>query len=86
MSAETVILLSGTLTFGVPLALAARELWALRREGGRGRDGGRGGPDGPAPDVPPAPRPAGGRPLPDCLIPKPLPAAPPVRVRDIEHV
>jgi hypothetical protein len=31
MTPETQILLSGALTFGVPLALAARELIALRR-------------------------------------------------------
>ena len=81
MSPETFVLLSGTLTFGAPLALAARELWALRRDEGRGglRERDR------APDVPPAPDSAGGvRPLPDCLIPKPLPASG-MRTREVEH-
>ncbi|MBD0271129.1 MAG: hypothetical protein ICV73_04285 [Acetobacteraceae bacterium] len=81
MSPEMFVLLSGTLTFGAPLALAARELWALRRDDGRGglrkRDR--------APGVPPAPGPTGSvRPLPDCLIPKPLPA-PAMRTREVEH-
>jgi hypothetical protein len=62
------IVLSGVVTFGVPLALAVRELVLLRRGGGGGgggswtRDGAR--------ETPPAPRPAGNKPLPDCLIPK----------------
>lgn len=84
MSPETFVLLSGTLTFGAPLLLAARELWALRRDDGRGGGGLR--ERGPAPDVPPAPGPAGSaRPLPDCLIPKPLPASA-KRTREVEHV
>ena len=81
MSPETFVLLSGTLTFGAPLALAARELWALRRDEGRGglRERDR------APDVLPAPDSAGGvRPLPDCLILKPVPASA-MRTREVEH-
>ena len=68
MSPATQIILSGTLTFGVPLALAVRDLIATRRSSGGG--GGWGGePPGP---VTPAP-PSGGdslvsRPLPQCLI------------------
>ncbi|GAA0604690.1 hypothetical protein GCM10009416_47920 [Craurococcus roseus] len=82
MSPETFVLLSGALTFGAPLLLAARELWALRRDDGR-RGGGLLERDR-APDVPP-PSPAGGvRPLPDCLIPKPLPASA-MRTREVEH-
>jgi hypothetical protein len=68
MDSETHILLSGALTFGVPLILAIRELFILRRDN-RG-----GGWHDPAPDplpVPPRP-PMGQKPLPDCLIPKRL--------------
>jgi hypothetical protein len=79
MSPELLILLSGSLIFGVPLLLAVWELLTLRRggDGPRKRDH--------VPDAPPAPGPAGGvRPLPDCLIPKPLPASA-VRPREVEH-
>lgn len=78
MSPEMFILLSGALTFGVPLALAVMELLALRRDGGGFGKGGR------ERDTPPAPDPAGTRPLPECLIPKPLPVAT-VRLREREH-
>ncbi len=68
MSPATQIILSGTLTFGVPLALAVRDLIVTRRSSGGG--GGWGGePPGPV-----VPGPAGGggglvsRPLPQCLI------------------
>ena len=82
MSDDLFILLSSTLTFGVPLALAVRELWALRRDG----RGGGGWERDRAPDTPPAPRPGGvGRPLPDCLIPKPLPASAFRPSREVEH-
>lgn len=67
MAPEMHVLLSGALTFGVPLALAVRELMVLRR-GGK--------PDDRRPRRPVAPplAPADGRPrLPECLIPKPLP-------------
>ncbi len=63
MTPETQILLSGALTFGVPLAFAVRELVVLRRPPRGG--GGGGGPPAPAP-APPKPKP-----LPDCLIPRP---------------
>ena len=65
MNPGTQIILSGTLTFGVPLALAVRDLITLRRPpGGSWR---------PEPPEPVAPRPTGGgdstRPaLPECLI------------------
>lgn len=67
MKPEVWILLSGALTFGVPLVLAVRELLLLRRGG----DGGFRKPD----RVPVAPRPfpVGTKPLPDCLIPRPAP-------------
>ncbi|MBL6455243.1 hypothetical protein JMJ55_07910 [Belnapia sp. T6] len=75
MTPEAFVLLSGSLTFGVPLVLALRELRGLRRGGGGWR------PD----PVPPAPRPlprgGSGKPLPDGLIPRPLPARP---VRQLE--
>ncbi len=65
MNPGTQIILSGTLTFGVPLVLAVRDLIYLRRpSGGSWR---------PEPPEPVAPRPAGGgghsRPvLPECLL------------------
>ena len=65
MKPEMYIVLSGALTFGVPLALAVRELILLRRGGG-GEPWTRGG----ARETPPVPPPAGNRPLPDCLVPK----------------
>jgi hypothetical protein len=67
MTPEMHVLLSGALTFGVPLAIAVRELMVLKR-GGK--------PDDRRPRRPtPKPlAPSDGRPkLPDCLIPKPLP-------------
>lgn len=67
MSPGTQVLLSGALTFGVPLVLAIRELIALRRS-----PGGSWGPNGSAePEPPPAPRGTGPavKPLPACLIP-----------------
>jgi hypothetical protein len=74
MEPSTQILLSGALTFGVPLALAVRELLMLRRTdraaGGRWGEAGSPRP-GPVPG-----RQGGGdpvvalRPLPDCLVPK----------------
>jgi hypothetical protein len=69
MDTETFMLLNGVLTFGAPLALAVRELVLLRRPGDGGSLKG-----GPQPDLPPPPppAPAGNKPLPDCLIPKPL--------------
>jgi hypothetical protein len=66
MSPGVQIILSGTLTFGVPLALAIRDLWTLRRPSGGG--GWR-----PEPPAPPAPKPTNNtdpvrKPLPACLI------------------
>ncbi len=66
MAPATFTLLSGALTFGVPLLLAVHELVALRREGR-----GSGGYDDPREDAPPPPLP-GCEPdlpsLPACLI------------------
>ncbi len=66
MTQAAQILLSGALTFGVPLVLAVRDLIALRR----GRGGGNWPPE---PETPP-PSPHSGSPaqrkeLPACLIP-----------------
>jgi hypothetical protein len=70
MTQAAQILLSGALTFGVPLALAVRDLLTMRRDRG-------GGSWPPQPEAPP-PRPHSGSPalrpslhkeLPACLIP-----------------
>ena len=63
------IALSGMLTFGVPLLLAARELVVVQRRPQAGP------PDDQAPPQQPRPIPPGdiySRPLPECLIPKPM--------------
>jgi hypothetical protein len=67
MKPALVVILSGALTFGVPLVIALWEVIVLRR-------GSRGGwnPDGPQPPEPPRPlpgEPPAQRPLPACLIP-----------------
>ena len=72
MAPGTQVVLSGLLTFGVPLVLALRELRELRRRP-------RGGWEPPAHEPVPVPP----RPLPDCLIPKPLPHAI-RRIRELE--
>ncbi|WP_376099963.1 hypothetical protein ACE7GA_12870 [Roseomonas sp. CCTCC AB2023176] len=59
MSSETFVLLNSILTMGVPILWCLYELWSLGRARS-GRD------DRRAPE-PPAPKP-----LPDCLIPKPI--------------
>ena len=70
MSAATQVLLSGVLTFGVPLVLAVRELVALRRPP-RGSWGGD-EPRAPTPVPPPPDLTPVHKPLPECLIPKPM--------------
>ena len=66
MTPGTQIILSGTLTFGVPLALAVRDLLSSRRAQGGSWD-----PEPPR-STPPAPSGGGNqitaRPLPQCLI------------------
>lgn len=88
MDGTTFVLLSGTLTVGVPLVLAVRELLDLRRRDDSGYDG-----DGPPPFPPPPPPPTNGhKPLPECLIPRISPAPArhrdmdPVRMRELERV
>ena len=75
MEASLFVLLSGTLSFGVPLAFGVRELLLLK-PGPGDRD------DDRSPEIappPPAPGEAGPtRPLPACLIPN-LPARTPAR-------
>lgn len=67
MSPSTQVLLSGALTFGVPLLLAIRELVEARRWTDDRR-----GPDGSAEPEPSPPPPGSApavKPLPTCLIP-----------------
>lgn len=77
MDTEWFVLLNCTLSFGVPLAIAVRELVVLRRDRGDGWDRRVPEPPRPAP-LPPSGGGEDRRPatpaLPDCLIPKPLPA------------
>lgn len=79
MDGTVYVVLSGAVTFGVPLALAVRELIDLRRRNSGGWEG-----DGPPPSKPVPPPRTGQRPLPDCLIPKLSPS--PVRTRELEEV
>jgi hypothetical protein len=67
MSPDMQIVLSGALTFGVPLLFAAYELRAMRRPSSRPDDG-RDPPNPAGPPPPPRDAPAL-RPLPACLIP-----------------
>lgn len=76
MDASIWVTCSCALTFGVPLGLAARELLTLKFTGWRPPS------EEPAPPEPtPSPvqgeQPAVQKPLPDCLIPKPI------RVREL---
>ena len=78
------IILSGTLTFGVPLALAVRDLIALRR----GPSGGNWGPEPPQP-VFPKPTDGNGtmrKPLPACLLEAARGAPGRATIRDLELV
>jgi hypothetical protein len=78
------IVLSGVLTFGVPLAFALHELRTLRRPqrgpDDRGRD-----PDPARPPPPPGDAPAL-KPLPSCLIPNLPPARMAGRSRALDPV
>ena len=84
MSPATQVILSGLLTFGIPILFGIRELIALRRwKGDLG-----GGPDGSAEPKPLPLMPGGGlavKPLPACLIPVRRPdLAPERRTRVLE--
>jgi hypothetical protein len=89
MEPEMHVVLSCALSFGVPLVIAIRELMVLRRDGRAG--GGLGRRDDPQPKPPtPKPRPQGQdlaarKPLPDCLVPKPIRRAAPA-ARELELV
>ena len=62
MSPELQVILSGSLTFGVPLVIAVREIIVTKRGGGW------------RPERLPEPRPV--KPLPPCLVPSPRPLGP----------
>jgi hypothetical protein len=84
MDAGLWVVLSGSLTFGVPLVIGVRELLLLKPD-----RGGRGGEHVPQ-IVPPAPVPGAdqpSRPLPACLIPNLPPRLSQTRpVRELEPV
>lgn len=73
MTSQTFVLLSGALSFGVPLALAVRELLTLPSFKPRR--------DEPPPEAPMVPAP---KPLPDCLLPTQWPVHKPVVMRVLE--
>lgn len=77
MQAGTQFFLSGVLTFGVPLAVAVRELIVLRRP-----DRGAWPGDEPKPPQPKPMPPTTPKTLPECLIPKLAPI--PVQGRVLE--
>lgn len=74
MTPATFVLLSGTLTFGVPIVLAIRELITLTPRRRDGRDE-----PPPEPRLIPAPTP-----LPNCLLPPLFPVAKPPLIRMME--
>ena len=65
MSTGLIMACSFALNFGVPMALATRELFVTKPPRPHRRD--------PEPEAapPPPPAPLAGKKLPDCLIPKP---------------
>ena len=73
MTPTTQVLCSCALTFGVPIVLAGWELWRLGPTARRLPPGEDSSPD-PAPLPDPGIAPYVRKPLPDCLIPKPVPA------------
>ena len=79
LSPAVQVVLSGCLSFGIPLLIAIYELRNLRRYRGGG-----GGWRRPAPNPPPRPMDNGTRPLPACLVPTPQWRAPsPSRIREL---
>jgi hypothetical protein len=78
MNPATQAICSSMLTFGVPLAVAAWELWRLGPSARRLPPGDEVPPQpAPLPDAGVSPRIQ--KPLPDCLVPRPVPA----RVREL---
>jgi hypothetical protein len=75
MQAATQVMLSGFLTFGVPLIWAVREVIVLRRPPSGSWPGDEPRPPEPQPLPPDAPKR-----LPECLIPKLQPMVKPARV------
>lgn len=85
MSPSSQVLLSGALTFGVPLLLAVRELITLRRWTDEPDE--RDGSAEPAPPPPPRGGTPAAKPLPACLIPERRPVfAPERRAEQLETV
>ena len=80
MSPALQVILSGCLSFGIPLLIALYELRNLRRYRG---GGGGGGWRRPAPVPPPLPSGDGGKVLPACLIPTEQWRAPSRRAREL---
>ncbi len=72
MAPSTQIVLSGCLTFGVPMLVALRELFTLGRGGGTWRPDPKPAPT-PRPTMPPTDASPYAKPLPACLIPVPQP-------------
>jgi hypothetical protein len=84
MDAGLQIVLSGALTFGVPILIGFRELYMLKPSGG-GWSGEHVPETVPPPPSPSADQPT--RPLPACLIPSLPPRLPEARpVRELEPV
>jgi hypothetical protein len=81
MAPSTQIVLSGCLTFGVPMLVALRELFTLRRGGGSWRPDPKPTPP-PLPTMPPTGASPYRKPLPACLIPVRQPE--PERTRVLE--
>lgn len=73
MNAATQVICSCALTFGVPIVLAAWDLWNLGPTPRR-MPPGEDTPPEPSPLPNPVASPRIQKPLPDCLIPKPAPA------------
>ena len=79
MSPALQVILSGCLSFGIPLLIALYELRNLRRY----RGGDRGGWRRPAPVRPPVPSGGGDTALPACLVPNEQWRAPARRMREL---
>jgi hypothetical protein len=72
MNAATQVLCSFALTFGVPIVAAGWELWHIGPTRWRPPEGSTPPEPDPLPDAGVSPR--SQKPLPDCLVPRPVPA------------